>query len=248
MVVRTSGIVQSTSKAERLALVYGPNPRQGFRRAVEQEFTTGNLFGEFHTGRANPAGTFGGLLKRSRWATVDIDNRAPRLRQVKLPRTLVEADAIAAATDLRGATSARPIIVLGLWAELASPVHRIGAILTGPREGLTAEIGLAVGPAALLVVDRLAAPGQLVAVATGDPIACELVSLAFWQLRQRNAGDLPGPWEDPLIQRATELGLGATQPSELRVSAAYAPSFSDAMLTSARVVFDKVLLKLNLEH
>jgi hypothetical protein len=109
----------------------------------------------------------------------------------------------------------RPKIVIGLWKHLVAPGHRLGAAITPIREGLTAELALAVEPSMILVVDQVPWLNAWVAIMTTDQIAAELTGLASWQLRRTSADELPAPWEDPLVQRATELDLGVRLPSEL---------------------------------
>jgi hypothetical protein len=50
---------------------------------------------------------------------------------------------------------------------------------------------------------------------TGDPIAADLLGLSL--SRDPNAGDeeLIGPWEDAIVQRATELEVGVRLPSDI---------------------------------
>jgi len=209
--------VVEAKAAPSLAIVFGLGARQDFRDAIANALRDSQPIRTIDAGPGITASLFTGALRQSGWTKVDVSPRAPRLRTVRLPRSLVESHAIAGASDLRVMSSKRPLIALGLWAPLASPVQRLGARVTGPREGLTAEIGLAIQPAALIAIANLDASGPLAMVVSSDPIATELMALALWQSRAPSSIDLAGPWEDPLVQRATELGLGVTQPSQLAI-------------------------------
>jgi len=247
-IASSNKIVLRARQATHVALVFGPLSGRGFRDEIEQRFTSGLIRAVYHSERGITPRMFAAVARRSSWVDVNIDERAPRLRNVKLPRGLVESQAVIGAADLRRAGAERPVIALGLWASLASPVHRIGALVTGQREGLTAEIGLAVSPAALIAVDRLARSGPLVAMVSDDPIAAELVALAFWRLRHPSSTDLPGPWEDPLIQRATELGLGVTQPSQIAVRATLLADLSDDERRDSRTSLSLAMQSLGIEQ
>jgi hypothetical protein len=52
---------------------------------------------------------------------------------------------------------------------------------------------------------------------TSDPIAAELVALAFADLDRPSSAEYTGPWEDQLVQRATELQIGVLLPSAISV-------------------------------
>lgn len=154
---------------------------------------------------------------RQRWATVDVDAIAPRLRTVQLPSGIVHAHQVISLADTRDDTRARPDLVIGMWARLASPRLSFGARLTGPRDGLTAEIALARPPHEVFSIDSLWIGGPLIAVHSDDLIAVEVVALSVRDLRTTRAAQLGGPWEDELIQRATEVDLGVPGPEWITV-------------------------------
>lgn len=52
---------------------------------------------------------------------------------------------------------------------------------------------------------------------TSDPIAGELVALALSETSLRADRRYPSPWEDPLLQRATDLDLGARYSGDIRL-------------------------------
>ncbi len=168
-------------------------------------------------------------LRRGR-ATIDVDDLAPRLKSVQLPYTVVNATSVLSVADARDDVRARPGLVIGMWARMASPRLRLGARLTGARDGLTAEIALARPPDVVWCIDYLWKGGPLVVVSSTDLIAAEVVALSIRDLRTSRAAQLGGPWEDELIQRATEVDLGVPGPEWISV----APEFSDRLSSEQR--------------
>lgn len=172
-----------------------------------------------------PGSTPGGMLRgRNHWTVVDIDIDAQRLRSVKMPALLVGAQRLLAINDIRGENDLRPIVALGLWALFAHPVVRAGARFSGARDGLTAEIALAVHPDRYVIIESDRPNGVTFAMATADPIAADLIVLALRQGRSRHRG--VGPWEDPLVQAATELDLGARTYGQIDIDAVVSPTLS----------------------
>ncbi len=55
------------------------------------------------------------------------------------------------------------------------------------------------------------------AVATRDPIAAELWALALAERFLPADVEIQGPWEEPAVQRATELGMGIRVPADMRI-------------------------------
>ncbi len=172
-----------------------------------------------------PRSAAGGLLQRgNRWAEVDIDADAQRLRTVKMPAELAGAQRLYAINDLRAIGESRPVVAIGLWALFAHPVVRAGELFSGARDGLTAEIALAIHPDRYIVLDRDRTLGLAFVIETTDPIAADLIVLALRQGRARHRG--PGSWEDPLVQAATELDLGIRNYEEITIHVLRSPTLS----------------------
>lgn len=163
------------------------------------------------------------FLKRPPSRSVDVDAIAPRLRRVNLPVAIVDADLVVAAIDAREIKTARPELALSLWSKLVPPRYRMAARLTGARDGLATEFLLARPPDSVLIVDRAGQSQGLVAVAGTDIIATEVVALALRDVSLPAPSSSPGPWEDHLVQRATELSLGCSGPVEIQISAHLQP-------------------------
>ena len=153
--------------------------------------------------------------RKSGLTRVDIRPRAERITSVWLPAHIVSAKTLVAVNDVRQDLAVRPALAIGLWSQFAGLWERIGVRLAKPDEGLAAEIALAVRPALILLVDSWR--GLPVVISTSDQIAAELVGLAVRQARRAGEDDLIGPWQDPLVQRATELDLGVRSPEQLAI-------------------------------
>ncbi|HKG25935.1 MAG TPA: hypothetical protein VKB09_09825 [Thermomicrobiales bacterium] len=157
---------------------------------------------------------------------VNLGDRAERVSAVGLPRSLVEAGSVVAVNDVRLAGEGRPMLAIGLWARFAGWRERAGARLAKPEDGLAAEIALAVRPRLILLVDTWR--GATVVVATADQVAAELSGLALRQERDGYEDDQLGPWQDPLVQRATDLDLGVRVPNQIALRGVVAADPDDA--------------------
>jgi len=152
--------------------------------------------------------------RTSDWVGTDVSHRTGRLRRAVLPIEIAGASCLVAVTSISPADAPADPIVIGMWARFAHPRQRTGARLSNPRDGLTAEIALAVNPALVLVFATL--DDMPILIATSDQLVAELSGLAIRQCMVRTSSDSIGPWEQPLVQHATELDLGVATPSEIR--------------------------------
>jgi hypothetical protein len=154
------------------------------------------------------------------WAAVDIDDRSERLRVAWLRREIVEATSLIAINDVPPDDMSEPL-VLGLWAKFAHPRQRLGALAGDDRTGLRAELAMAVKPDLTVLVGE--SRERPLVIATRDQLAAELTGRALQSLNQPDPfGELVGPWELPLIQRATELRIGVKVPAQLAIHAVWA--------------------------
>jgi hypothetical protein len=113
--------------------------------------------------------------------------------------------------------------------------------LTPIETGLAAEIALALRPRLTVLVGALG-PRSLV-VATTDVVAAELAWLALRDDDGDPGRPAPGPWEDPVVQRATELDLGVRLPAQLDVALRSADAAPDPVLA---VVGERLRLRLGI--
>ena len=158
------------------------------------------------------AGTWGG--DRSRWTEVDLGPAASR-RAVLALSSAVSARARFLVCGLPGSRAAgnpRPIHSLVAYAH---PRQRLANRLAPPKSGAAAEIALALRPHFVLLVGKY--QGRPLAVGTPNVVAAELVWLALAALDGAQPDASPGPWEDPVVQRSTELGLGLRLPHQIEL-------------------------------
>lgn len=146
---------------------------------------------------------------RGGWIDHALPQGAEHFTRVSIPADIAGA-ALYLAIDTAGHASA-----LETLAAYTRPRQAVAARLDRRRLGLAAELAAPLMPR-LILLHALLGRRHLVA-ATADRVAAELVYLA---LRQDGADDDThriGPWEDRLVQRATELDLGVHLPSELAI-------------------------------
>jgi hypothetical protein len=137
-----------------------------------------------------------------------------------LPAELVQATSILAVNGWSKAQSERTPVAIGIWAAFAHPRQRTGAAMSPHRDGLTAEIALAVQPALIALVGTYS--DFQIALLTDDQIVAELAGRAAISIARGESDDeAVGPWEHPLIQHATELRLGVQIPAQIDASHAW---------------------------
>lgn len=148
------------------------------------------------------------------WRTIPVDLPGTMLASVALPAALMDARSFVYLVRSRRNRRDDPL-ALDLLARHVHP--RLALLLRGDadRAGLAAEINLAAQPRAILV--RASLPPWSLVVATADLIAADLFGLAFREHFLPPGTEVAGPWEDRLVQRATELGLGVTVPAQLEL-------------------------------
>jgi len=146
------------------------------------------------------------------WREVPLapDSLFPR---ATLPSRLVDSDNLVLLNDLRDEKELRPVIALGVWKRYLHPKQRLLVELASHRTPVDAEIAAVIRPAATV----LAASGNSYAllIFTADPLAAELIGLAIHWATSFSEAETTGPWEDAIVQRATELGSEIRLPRDL---------------------------------
>lgn len=176
-----------------------------------------------------PAPSPGGLLRRARsesWSPVPIAHRAARFPMVSILSDLAPPAPVILTVDLE-ARASLPI------AGLVRYVHpRLGLAvrLARPEAGAAADVALAFRTVAVLLAINVR--GHRVIAATSDLVAGHLLALAIQFLAAPDDEERVGPWEDPTVQRATELDLGAIHPDQLHLS--HWPEGSEQMAALSR--------------
>lgn len=169
---------------------------------------------------ASPAGLFPSAqrragLARPGWVPVDAGDRGERFGRLLVRGDVAGAETLVAVASLRLDRVERPPLALGLWPGFVHPRFALAARLGGDRLRLAAEIALAFDPRMILLVGQTTT--QWLAVATSDRIAADLVGLALRAEHAASDTERVGPWEDPLVQRAAELGLGVRLPRQINL-------------------------------
>jgi len=108
--------------------------------------------------------------------------------------------------------------VLDLLARYVHPRQRLRLVADRQRTSLVAEVAAAATPTLSLV--SLSVPGGALVAATADAVAAELVALAFAERCVGSTRAFTGPWEDAVVQRATELDLGVPLPAGIALRSA----------------------------
>ncbi len=147
------------------------------------------------------------------WRTIPLARLEVRLRDVRLPATIADASNRILLTSVAGS---RPVpIALDALARYTYPRLRLMIRAASVREALAVEVNAAIRPD-LVVIGACMSRWYIVAV-SADLIAAELFGLALREEPLLSSLELSTPWEDPLVQRATELDLGVNLPSQLRI-------------------------------
>jgi hypothetical protein len=165
-----------------------------------------------------------GLTRR--YQPIGVASPAARYGSVRFRADIAKAPALVAVSSIRSAGAPGPFAI-GIWTRYLDP--RLAFPLTHPvrREPDTADVALLVSPTlvgTLLMGDY---KGYVVGNWSADLVAAELSGLAVWTASQRDLHERTGPWEDPVVQRATELDLGVRLPSDLIVYPIWAGEAND---------------------
>jgi hypothetical protein len=193
------------------------------------------------------AGSFLSARLPDRWELVGVSPNAEWLDRASIVSTLATPFPIVFVNAFESRRrSSSPVI--GAWVRFAHPRQRLAATATDQREGLTAEIASAFHPALVLLVTT---DGETsLAIAANDQIAAELVALAVQDLQQPSNDDeeMIGPWEHPLIQRATELGLGITWPGALQIQAIWMGRGGEPAREKFLALIEQIGVRIGIPH
>lgn len=149
-----------------------------------------------------------------RWIDRTIQSSGTTLQSITCPQEIAQADHRVVVTDVVEVARMGPF-VLDLPARYIHPRQRMKLLASGQREHLAAEVAGAYS-LDLMAVYMSHREGVVLAVTT-DPIAAELVALAMSELCLGSPRSFTGPWEDPVVQRATELEMGVVLPNRIHI-------------------------------
>ncbi len=149
-----------------------------------------------------------------RWIDRPVKSSDASIKSILWPQDLGQADHRIAVVDVVEIARKGPF-VLDLAARYIHPRQRARMLSSSQREAQAAEVAssLSIDLFAIYLAQR---EGVVLAVTT-DIIAAELVALAMSELCIGAPRSFTGPWEDPVVQRATELELGVLLPSRIHV-------------------------------
>jgi hypothetical protein len=203
-------------KSDELLLVLNAQLNGGANEPIVRDLTqflrrVGRRVDVIAPPKTGPAG-WTGFIARG-WRSIDLGGRGDRLTHARMPERLARGGPALVVSDLTRFDPARPAIAIGVWAQFAHPFQRFGAAISHQGDGLTAELALAAPPAWYFV--SASWQGKPMAILSNDMIAAELLGLAIGQVQADPDREPAGPWEHPLVQRATELNLGARTPAAI---------------------------------
>lgn len=149
-----------------------------------------------------------------RWLDRPMRSESPSISSVTWPQDVVQANHRIIVTDVVEVARHGPFVI-DLPARYIHPRQRMKLLASGQREHLAAEVADAFS-IDMMAVYMSHREGAVLAVTT-DPIAAELVALAMSELCTGAPRSFTGPWEDPVVQRATELEMGVLLPNRIRI-------------------------------
>lgn len=148
------------------------------------------------------------------WIDLPINLRDSAINAIAWPNELAHANHRIAVTDVVEIARKGPFI-LDLAARYMHPRQRMRLLSSGDRESQAAEVASGL-PFDLFVIYLAQREGMVLAVTT-DIIAAELAAIAMSELCVGAPRSFAGPWEDPVVQRATELEMGVLLPDHLKI-------------------------------
>lgn len=149
-----------------------------------------------------------------RWIDRPVRSSDASLKSILWPQDLEQANHRIGVVDVVEVARRGPF-VLDLAARFIHPRQRMKLLSSSQREAQAAEVAssLSVDLFAIYLAQR---EGVVLAVTT-DIVAAELVALAMSELCVGSPRSFTGPWEDAVVQRATELELGVLLPNRIRI-------------------------------
>lgn len=148
------------------------------------------------------------------WIDRPVPGESTAVSSIAWPQDIAQARHRIVVTDVVEVARKGPFI-LDLPARFIHPRQRMKFLASGQRESLAAEVASSFS-IDLMAIYMSHREGVVLAVTT-DPIAAELTALAMSELCTGAPRSFTGPWEDPVVQRATELEMGVLLPNRIRI-------------------------------
>jgi hypothetical protein len=165
------------------------------------------------------------VLGGQRWTSVPIGNPAARYPMVSVPDELAPPRPVIVIADLDVADAAPMDVPIGY----VHPRLRLAVRMSHPDSGAAADVTL--GFQLIAVLLSATVNERRITAATTDLVAGHLLALAIRTLLKPPDEDRTGPWEDAVVQRATEIGVGARHPGQLHLNCWPEESESLALLS-----------------
>jgi hypothetical protein len=149
------------------------------------------------------------------WREVSILAAGASTESVLLPEPIANAAHRLIVVDVVEVARRGPF-ALDLAARYVHPRQRLRLVADHQRSSIVVEVTSVAMPT--LSVVSFGMPGGALVAVTDDIIAAELVSLALAERCIGARRAFTGPWEDDVVQRATELELGVLMPGAIEMN------------------------------
>lgn len=148
------------------------------------------------------------------WTTVPVMTPEGWRRSIELLARLLGALPVWSVTNIDAVSGSGPY-VLDLLARYVHPLSRLRQLARRNRADAVVEVNLAVTLSRCVIGKQFGS--FAIAGVTADRIAGELFALALAEEDLSTDRVVTGPWEDRVVQRATELELGAPIPQQISI-------------------------------
>lgn len=183
------------------------------------------------------------LTRSSAFRSVELAARGARFGRVTARRDAIDTLCLIGVSGIGTAEIPGPLAI-GLWSKFVDPRFGIPLRNTRLRMPGSADVALVFSPSVVLLVGEIR--GYVVCIASTDLVAAELVGLAVRSAAVTDPELRKRPWEDPVVQRATELDLGIQTPDQLELRAVWASPPDPVGLTHLTTLLCTIRELLNL--
>lgn len=153
----------------------------------------------------------GGVISRlaAGWTRIPVQHADARFPQIPAMRELVPPRRIMIVLD----SEAGHVLPVECIEGYVHPRLAAAVRFSRPEFGAAADVALGFNIAAVVLSTTVNT--RPIIAATPDLVAGQLLALALRAIAYADDEDRIGPWEHPVVQRATELGLGVNHPGQL---------------------------------
>lgn len=172
----------------------------------------------------------GGIVSRfaAGWTRIPARDTDAQFPEISMMRSLAPPRRVLIVQD----SQAGDVLPVDQLSRYVHPRLAAAVRFSRPDLGAAADVALGFNVAGVLLAAAL--NGRQILAATPDLVAGQLLALAFQALATPDNEDRIGPWEDPVVQRATELGLGVIHPRQLDLN--HVPAHSAELAALSRQI------------